>query len=85
MVSHANKIQTNKGEKKMTEDQIKKVVKTKGQCVIAGHIIKLKKDLLGGGFATMITYNLIKPNKEIIHVLTIKEALEKIKKEEKNA
>ena len=62
----------------MNEDQIKKVIKSKGQCVINGHTIKLKKDVMGGGFATMITYNLIKPNKEITHVLTIKEALEKI-------
>ena len=69
----------------MTEEQIKNVVKSKGQFVIANHTIKLKKDVIGGGFATMITYNLIKPNKEIIHVLTIKEALDKIKKEEKNA
>ena len=68
----------------MTEDQIKKAVRSKGQCVIAGHTIKLKKEVVGGGFATMITYNLIKPNKEILHVLTIKEALEKIGKEEKN-
>ena len=68
----------------MNEDQIEKVVKSKGQCVIADHTIKLRKDVIGGGFATMITYNLIKPNKEIIRVLTIKEALEKIGKEEKN-
>ena len=64
----------------MDEDQIKKVVKSKGQCVVDGHTIKLKKDVVGGGFATMITYNLIEPNKEITHVLTIKEALEKIGK-----
>tara|TARA_R100000654_G_scaffold15807_1_gene33555 strand:+ start:635 stop:877 length:243 start_codon:yes stop_codon:yes gene_type:complete len=58
--------------------KIQDQVKAKGQVKISDHIIKIRKDDFGGGFATMITYDLVKPNKESMQVFTINEALENI-------
>ena len=59
-------------------EKIKDKVKSKGKVKICDHIIKIRKSDFGGGFATMITYDLIKPNNESMQVFTIKEALENI-------
>jgi len=58
--------------------KIKDKVRSKGKVKICDHIIKIKKSSFAGGFATMITYNLIKPNNKSMQVLTIDEALENI-------
>jgi hypothetical protein len=58
--------------------KIKDKVKSKGKVKICDHIIKIRKDSFSGGFATMITYDLIKPNNESMQVFTINEALENI-------
>tara|TARA_B100001939_G_scaffold253542_1_gene220530 strand:- start:259 stop:528 length:270 start_codon:yes stop_codon:yes gene_type:complete len=58
--------------------KIQDEVRAKGQVKICDHIIKIRKDDFGGGFATMITYDLIKPNNKSIQVFTIHEALKNI-------
>ena len=64
---------------KMNEEQIYNEVKSRGKIKYKNHLIKINKKAIGGGFMTMITYDVITPTNKTIHVLTIKEALEKIR------
>jgi len=83
-----NKTNTKKGESMnkvnivkhlgLDVEKIKDKIRSKGKVKICDHIIKIRKSDFGGGFATMITYDLIKPNNESMQVFTIKEALENI-------
>jgi len=57
--------------------KIQDEVVAKGQVKICDHIIKIRKENFDG-FATMITYDLIKPNNKSIQVFTILEALKNI-------
>jgi hypothetical protein len=82
-----NKTNTKKGESMKVDivkrfglnvQRIQDKVKSKGKVKICNHIIKIRKDSFGGGFATMITYDLVKPNNESMQVFTIDEALDNI-------
>jgi len=64
---------------KMNEEQIYNEVKSRGKIKYKNHLIKINKRRVAGGFMTMITYDVITPTNKTIHVLTIKEALEKIR------
>jgi hypothetical protein len=62
----------------MNEEKIYNEVKSKGKIKYKNHLIKLREKKIGGGFLNMITFDVITPTNKTIHVLTIKEALEKI-------